>query len=61
LEYRFLYGEPEDELCLVSTAPVSSARMRLLRTLGVDVAWIENGRLVSSGVPISASVASLVS
>jgi hypothetical protein len=60
LEYRLLYGEQNDELCLVTTARVSEERTRLLRALGVDVAWIDGGKLVTTGVCTSKSVARLV-
>jgi hypothetical protein len=60
LEYRLLYGEPDDDLCLVTTAPVSEERARLLRALGVDVAWIDHGAVMTTGVCTSRSVDSLL-
>jgi hypothetical protein len=60
LEYRLLYGEPDDELCLVTTAAVNANRVRLLRALGVDIAWIDQGNLVTTGQCISRSVTRLL-
>jgi hypothetical protein len=60
LEYRFFWGEPEDELCIVTTAPVSDERIRFLRTLGVDVVWFSDGRATTRGRCINESVAGLV-
>lgn len=59
LEYRFLYGEPIDELCLVCNAPIRDERIRLLRALGIDFAWLEGDRLLSRGAPKSADLGSL--
>jgi hypothetical protein len=39
LEYRFLYGEPDDLLCLVSNHPISDRRVRFLSELSVLVLW----------------------
>jgi hypothetical protein len=36
LEYRFLYGKPEDRLCVVTDQPLSDLRQRLLRFLGFE-------------------------
>lgn len=47
LEYRHFDGSSEDRLCLVTNAPISDARERFLRTLGVAV-------LVLDGVGIQA-------
>lgn len=38
-EYRFLYGDPDDQLCLVCNQPVSSRRIQLLEHLGIFVLW----------------------
>jgi hypothetical protein len=46
LEYRFLYGEPADRLCLVTNQPVSDKRVRFLAFLGIAVVVVERGRLV---------------
>ena len=37
LEYRFTYGESNDGLCLVTDAPVSEQRVRLLESLGMGL------------------------
>lgn len=46
LEYRFLYGEPSDGLCLVTNQPVSDKRVRFLAFLGIAVLVVEDGHLV---------------
>jgi hypothetical protein len=36
-EYRFFYGNPNDELCLVVDQPLSDARLRFIESVGVAV------------------------
>jgi hypothetical protein len=42
LEYRFLYGEEEDRLCLVCDQAISGRRVPLLEHLGIAVLWADN-------------------
>jgi hypothetical protein len=48
-EYRFFYGRPEDELCLVVDRPINDARIRFLEAAGVAVAYTADGHLRSIG------------
>ncbi len=61
LEYRFLYGAPADELCVVTSAPVSDERLRFLRSLGIDTLWFSAGRLNTNDEPCCTSIAALTS
>jgi hypothetical protein len=61
LEYRFLYGEPSDELCLVVTRAIADERIRFLRSVGVEVIWPSPDGFETRGEPISESVATLLS
>jgi hypothetical protein len=47
LEYRFFNGEPSDCLCLVTDAPISDRRIRLLESNAVAVAYEERNGLCS--------------
>lgn len=46
LEYRYFFGEPEDDLCVVTDHPLSDKRVRLLRTLGIGVVVADGDRLI---------------
>jgi hypothetical protein len=50
LEYRFFYGEPEDELCVVCDRPISDRRVRLLDGLGIAVLF-QDGQSFLPGSP----------
>lgn len=50
LEYRFFYGSPTDELCLVVDRPIGDARIRFLESAGVGIASVDEGRLCSVGM-----------
>jgi hypothetical protein len=39
LEYRYFYGEPDDELCIVSDRPIGARAGRMLDSLGVAMLW----------------------
>jgi hypothetical protein len=43
LEYRFLYGDEKDRLCLVCDQPISGRRVPLLEHLGIAVLWRDDG------------------
>lgn len=58
LEYRFLYGLPEDELCLVTNGPIDERRDRLLHALGIEFAWVDSGGFHTSGSLFRSAVAS---
>lgn len=45
LEYRYRYGTPDDQLCLVTDAPVSGERTAFLEHLGVAVAVVRGNDL----------------
>ena len=49
LEYRFFYGDPVDELCVVVDAPIADARLRFLESIDVAVALAANGTLEGLG------------
>lgn len=56
LEYRFFYGAEADELCLVTSQPISDERIRFLRAMGVDVIWPEATGLATRGESLSLSI-----
>jgi hypothetical protein len=60
LEYRFFWGEPTDELCVVTSAAVPDERIRFLRAMGVDAIWFEGGRPVTRGASFNPTVAQLI-
>ncbi|HEY6731068.1 MAG TPA: hypothetical protein VI039_08600 [Solirubrobacterales bacterium] len=49
LEYRLFLGEPSDKLCLVSDRPISERRLRLLDSLSIGHAYVEDGGVKVSG------------
>jgi hypothetical protein len=49
LEYRFFYGAPSDELCLVTDSPISDRRIRFLEGQGIAVAYEDGNGLVACG------------
>jgi hypothetical protein len=59
LEYRFLWGDPDDLLCLVTNKQIQPQRVRLLRALGIE--WIRaDARGISTdGKPIFPVLAAL--
>lgn len=59
LEYRFYWGEPDDQLCVVTSEAVPDERIRFVRTMGIDVIWFESGVPVTRGSSVNASVAAL--
>ena len=59
LEYRFLYGEPADDLCLICNTPIADARIRFLRALGIDFGWVSQKRLLSRSPSLSGDLSSL--
>lgn len=61
LEYRFLHGKPNDDLCLVGNAPIAGKRVRLLHALGIDYIWLDSGRFHAPAEPLSSLVSSLIS
>jgi hypothetical protein len=60
LEYRFFFGDPRDELCVVTSSAVNDERIRFLRAVGVDVIWFEGGAPVTRGLSVNRGVATLV-
>ena len=59
-EYRYYHGDPSDELCVVSSSPVSAERLRFLRALSIDAIWFDAGKPVTVGAPCSPSVTALL-
>jgi hypothetical protein len=55
LEYRFLYGEQADRLCLVCDQPLSGRRVPLLEHLGIAVLWLD-GETFKAGSGASAKL-----
>jgi hypothetical protein len=53
LEYRFFFGSPTDELCLVVDGPITDARVRFLESSGVAVVIASGGRLRGVGARAS--------
>jgi hypothetical protein len=51
LEYRFFLGNETDRLCLVSDRPISERRLRVLDSLAIGHAYLEDGDVVPSGTP----------
>jgi hypothetical protein len=51
LEYRFFLGNKTDRLCLVSDRPISERRLRVLDSLAIGHAYLEDGNVVPSGTP----------
>lgn len=51
LEYRVFLGRKTDHLCLISDRPISERRLRVLDSLGIGHAYLENGNVVPSGTP----------
>jgi len=49
LEYRFFFGTPEDELCLVVDAILDDARVRFLESAQVAVLHVERGSVRGVG------------
>jgi hypothetical protein len=52
LEYRFLHGSPDDNLCLVTNGPIGDRHGRVLGSLGICVLTLE-GRSLRSGSDIT--------
>jgi hypothetical protein len=46
LEYRFVCGEPDDRLCLVTDHPISDKRGRFLVALEVAVVGVDEDHLI---------------
>jgi hypothetical protein len=59
LEYRFLWGEPQDELCVVSSAPISDEKVRFLRSLGIDAIWFSSNQPTTNGAPFGGTISEL--
>lgn len=53
LEYRLFLGQPNDKLCLVSNRPISERRLRLLDSLSIGHAYLEDGKVKISGTRAS--------
>jgi len=49
LEYRLFLGEEKDGLCLVTSRPILARRLRLLDSLGIGHAYVEEGKVTISG------------
>jgi hypothetical protein len=60
LEYRFWYGSPTDELCLVTDGPIDPRRRGLLRALGIEFVWVDKAGFHESGPLVSDAVRSIV-
>lgn len=57
LEYRFLYGTSVDELCLVTSGPVSEQRVVFLESMGLGVLWIDEHDARPLGMRCAAMIA----
>ena len=53
VEYRFLHGTQNDELCLVLSRQISDERIRFLRAIGIDTIWLDDGRFLAGEAPLS--------
>jgi hypothetical protein len=61
LEYRFLYGDETDLLCLVTSRPIRDDRIRFLRALGIDVMWVDSTGMRTRGGAITEAVGEMTS
>jgi hypothetical protein len=51
LEYRVFLGRKTDHLCLISDRPISERRLRVLDSLSIGHAYLDDGIVVPSGTP----------
>ncbi len=56
LEYRMFLGSQDDQLCLVTSRPISDRRLQLLDSLGIGHAYIEIGDVCVSGTRSSQTI-----
>ena len=55
IEYRLLYGEPDDELCVVADGPIGDRRCRILDSVGIGV-LVHNGAHFNPGSATAAGM-----
>lgn len=56
LEYRLIFDAEKDLLCLVSNRPIQERRLRLLDSLGIGHAYVEDGKVHVSGTRSSRAI-----
>lgn len=59
MEYRFFDGDLEDELCIVTDAPLSDRRIRFLDAIGIASAWTTGDGVNVSGARASSILVDL--
>ena len=55
-EYRLRFGGQKDGLCLVTSRPIHVRRLRLLDSLGIGHAYVEDGKVTISGTKSSRAI-----